>query len=106
LTPVAYYADFGTATNLLATGCVALAKHAERFGLLLADRSLVWSAVEESLRHHAPVYITTGFVRGPVVVAARRCEPVGSRECGDPVVAGSVPVSRLRGHPLRGSRSR
>ncbi|MFG2603314.1 cytochrome P450 [Streptomyces sp. NPDC048514] len=66
-----YYAGFETTTNLIATGCAALARHPQEQTRLRADRSLLPAALEEFLRWDAPIHTTTRLTLEPVEVGGR-----------------------------------
>jgi cytochrome P450 len=58
-----FFAGFETTTNLIATGCYALASHPPQWQLLKQQPGLVETAVEEFLRFDAPIQATARLVR-------------------------------------------
>jgi cytochrome P450 len=54
-----FLAGHETTMNLIGNGLFALMQHRDQWDRLVADRSLVGSAVEELLRYDGPVHVTT-----------------------------------------------
>jgi cytochrome P450 len=66
---------FTTTFHLLATTAAALLQHPDQQARLRADRSLVPSAVEEFLRHDAPIQHVTRLVVEPLIVGDQKLRP-------------------------------
>lgn len=66
---------FTTTFHLLATSAAALLQHPDQQARLRADRSLVPSAVEEFLRHDAPIQHVTRLVVEPLQVGDQKLRP-------------------------------
>ncbi|GAA1766774.1 cytochrome P450 [Luedemannella helvata] len=69
------YAGLDTTTNLIGTGCAALAQHPAQFDRLRAAPAAAEVAVEEFLRFDPPVQITPRMVREPVTIGGRVIRP-------------------------------
>lgn len=70
-----FYAGFETTTNLVSTGCAALAANPVEQARLRADRSLLPTAVEEFLRYDAPIHTTTRLALETIEIADRKIRP-------------------------------
>ncbi|RJL27218.1 cytochrome P450 [Bailinhaonella thermotolerans] len=70
-----FFAGFETTTSLLGTGCAALLGHPGVLDRLRDDPGLVPTAVEEFLRHDAPIQSRVRLVREPVTVGGRTLRP-------------------------------
>jgi cytochrome P450 len=57
-----FVSGFTTTVHLIASGCAALLDHPDQWARLRRDRSLVPGAVEECLRHDAPIQHVTRIV--------------------------------------------
>jgi cytochrome P450 len=69
------FAGFATTTDLIGTGCAALAARPGQMGILRADAELVPRAVEELLRFDAPVQVKSRLVHQPVEIGGRVIRP-------------------------------
>jgi cytochrome P450 len=69
------FAGFSTTTDLLSSGCAALAAHPDQLAILRANPDLVPTAVEELLRFDAPVQVKSRLVHQPVEIGGRVIRP-------------------------------
>jgi cytochrome P450 len=77
-----------TTTNLIGNAMLAFAEHPEAYARLLADPSLVPSAVEEALRFYPPVQATVRFPKRDVEIGG---QTIGARQ---PVVVWLASANR------------
>jgi cytochrome P450 len=77
-----------TTTNLIGNAMLAISEHPEAYTRLLAEPSLVPSAVEEALRFYPPVQATVRFPKQDVTIGG---QTIGARQ---PVVVWLASANR------------
>ena len=70
-----FMAGFGTSMNLIANGMMLLLTSDSQRNRLIADHSLIGTAVEEFLRFEAPIQIITRLAKDEVLISGKSIAP-------------------------------